>query len=965
MTLLGILAGLAIAVFFVAVVPWMAITGRRDARKAREALQGFQLRLDHLASELAAMRGAATAQPAESLLPRSGPVTLDEALQRVRESRAKPKKAEEPVVGSEAETPADAGASPGQTDPAAGQDKPFASPWTQPSATEGPMRRDGAAPPKQAAAQRDLEEIIGTRWAIWVGGVALALGSLFLVRFTIEAGLLGPRARVLAGFIFSLGLAGAGEALRRGVLLPRIATGPLPAEHAPLALTAAGTVGLFGTVYAAYALYGLIPQALAFAALGAIGFAAMAASALHGQALAGVGLLASYATPLLIGGEGRSRWPLAIFLLAVTAAGLATDRRLKTRWLGWGVVVGVAFWSGLLALFQSGDAIPELVFIVGAAAIFCGLVLVLMQPRYALTRFGDPLPTVALAGLTAAAGLAFAAHDGGPSLHAIACVLAIVLVTETVVRDGRAGVAIIAAALLPIGAILTWPSEAGSPPLFSRVIAGAFVLITTPPRDKLVLDLFALASAAALLTTTLLWQLGRIHPRAPHPRPVAVAMAVAGGLGAPLIAFAWVLRSSGFTQNLVGAAVLAILTAALATATLKLIALSEAEGDENERDIRRIGAGGFGAGAALALGLGIAAALPGLWMAVGFALAAGGVAALNGKRPLPMLRRTVAAFATTAAVRALLSPVFQSEGALPILNSYLAAYALPALVLGGTAWLLSREARDRNVKVTAVCSSAIAALWLVFTIRHAFHGYSMGDALEFGLGESGLYIMIPLVAALGLFLLRVRLGEDAQAGLRKAIAGLNGLGLLLIVFLALLLANPWLGERMSGWPIFDSSLTGFVAPAVALGALAYFGRKTPGWFRGWMTSVNRNLAMLLGYLYVLTQVRVAFAGHARFARALTQQAEHYAYSAATLAFGVLVLAIGFRLGSRPTRMASAVFVLLAVLKIFLFDLSELEGLLRALSFIGLGAVLIGIGLAYQRLLFDKRPGADEPVGAKA
>jgi uncharacterized membrane protein len=40
-----------------------------------------------------------------------------------------------------------------------------------------------------------------------------------------------------------------------------------------------------------------------------------------------------------------------------------------------------------------------------------------------------------------------------------------------------------------------------------------------------------------------------------------------------------------------------------------------------------------------------------------------------------------------------------------------------------------------------------------------------------------------------------------------------------------------------------------------------------------------------------------------------------------------------------------------VLKIFLYDLSDLEGLMRALSFIGLGLVLIGIGLVYQKLVF--------------
>ena len=47
--------------------------------------------------------------------------------------------------------------------------------------------------------------------------------------------------------------------------------------------------------------------------------------------------------------------------------------------------------------------------------------------------------------------------------------------------------------------------------------------------------------------------------------------------------------------------------------------------------------------------------------------------------------------------------------------------------------------------------------------------------------------------------------------------------------------------------------------------------------------------------------------------------------------------------------------MLAVLKVFIIDLSNLEGVMRALSFIGLGLVLIGIGLVYQRFLV-RRPG---------
>lgn len=45
---------------------------------------------------------------------------------------------------------------------------------------------------------------------------------------------------------------------------------------------------------------------------------------------------------------------------------------------------------------------------------------------------------------------------------------------------------------------------------------------------------------------------------------------------------------------------------------------------------------------------------------------------------------------------------------------------------------------------------------------------------------------------------------------------------------------------------------------------------------------------------------------------------------------------------------------------FLFDLAGLEGILRALSFIGLGVVLIGIGLVYQKLVFAK-PESGKPA----
>ena len=59
--------------------------------------------------------------------------------------------------------------------------------------------------------------------------------------------------------------------------------------------------------------------------------------------------------------------------------------------------------------------------------------------------------------------------------------------------------------------------------------------------------------------------------------------------------------------------------------------------------------------------------------------------------------------------------------------------------------------------------------------------------------------------------------------------------------------------------------------------------------------------------------------------------------------------------SAPARIASAIVILLTVGKVFVIDMGGLTGVFRALSFIGLGLVLVGIGWLYQRLLFPPRP----------
>jgi len=107
------------------------------------------------------------------------------------------------------------------------------------------------------------------------------------------------------------------------------------------------------------------------------------------------------------------------------------------------------------------------------------------------------------------------------------------------------------------------------------------------------------------------------------------------------------------------------------------------------------------------------------------------------------------------------------------------------------------------------------------------------------------------------------------------------------------------------------------------------------------------------FAYATFETRRAFHGPAIGWDLQTTDAEYYAYSAVWLLLGLVLLAYGVWRRSREARWASAFFVIVTTFKVFVFDLAGLEGALRALSFLGLGVALIGIGLVYQRVVFAK------------
>jgi uncharacterized membrane protein len=206
-----------------------------------------------------------------------------------------------------------------------------------------------AAAQADAAAARParptIETALGTRWAVWVGGLALALGGIFLVRYSIEAGIFGPEVRLILAAILGIALVGAGELIRRTGF--RVPVEGVANAYVPGILTAAGAFTLFGTIYAAHGIYGFIGPSAAFFLLGAIGIATIAASLIHGQALAGVGVVGSYATPILVSSQAPNHWALFGFVAIVLAAA-----GFIARLRDWRLLMGAAFaGAGLWTLF--------------------------------------------------------------------------------------------------------------------------------------------------------------------------------------------------------------------------------------------------------------------------------------------------------------------------------------------------------------------------------------------------------------------------------------------------------------------------------------------------------------------------------------------------------------------------------------------------------------------------------------
>lgn len=208
-----------------------------------------------------------------------------------------------------------------------------------------------------------LESQLAMRLPIWIGGIALAFAGFFLVKYSIEAGLLSPLVRVMLGGILGLGLVLSGQQIyQKASTRTTLQIGQ--------SLTGAGLAVLYGSLYAATSLYHILPNFLGFVGMIFTTGLAILLSLRQGQPIAFLGLLGGFLTPTMVSAESPSVINLFSYLYILFAALIFLARFKNWGWL-WplaalGAYAWVVLW--LFAYFIPTDGVWLTLFIIAVLA---------------------------------------------------------------------------------------------------------------------------------------------------------------------------------------------------------------------------------------------------------------------------------------------------------------------------------------------------------------------------------------------------------------------------------------------------------------------------------------------------------------------------------------------------------------------------------------------------------------------
>jgi uncharacterized membrane protein len=221
-------------------------------------------------------------------------------------------------------------------------------------------------PPRADVPQGDLERMIGLKWAGWFGAIVLVIGAALGFRYAYDNGWLGAvphSVRLLLMSLAGFGLIAAGEIVLRRV--NRISAA---------GLYGAGTAVLFLVSYAGYEWYGIYARGTAFVLMA---MATVIGVAIAGRArlvsIAVLSLIGGHLAPIILSARAESVVPFLLYLLflQLLALTLCAWRAAHKWWVLRGLALGaMVIWQLVLVGHSTYPVETVLTFAAIYAALF-------------------------------------------------------------------------------------------------------------------------------------------------------------------------------------------------------------------------------------------------------------------------------------------------------------------------------------------------------------------------------------------------------------------------------------------------------------------------------------------------------------------------------------------------------------------------------------------------------------------
>lgn len=749
----------------------------------------------------------------------------------------------------------------------------------------------------------DWYALLQQYWMVILGGICLVFAGIFLVRYTIEHGFLGPRARFILALLFGIGLTVSGEWMRRS---GKLAAG----VHA--ALVASGILVIYSALLVGLHIYSLYSAEAAFITMALVSVLSMMLALKHGPLMAGMGLLGAYLVPILVSTGSQNIEAALLYSLLVTAGSLWLQRYVYRSWLWWGTWLGALGWF-LISLDLPGQA-------QGLRAVYLA---VLGYACIALPFSGLKLATI---------------DAGKPSGRRVYQQIAAVY------------------ALLTLAMILILRIEHLNELSYPALVALPVVAMLSVRRNMPLLQLLPWLTLLPFVVDLISVDMGFVDWR------VTIA-AMDSALRAPYVTLLLILsgvsivigvievlrgRSAGYWASLA----LFVPLAALLLAYIRLTGFSG--GLEwgvptlavallywflLDRWRRRKGDDAVVAALTLASQTAVALAffmmLSQVTLTLVLALQLVAVALIDRKMQLPVMPYVIKALLLLIVVRLTFNPwIFIYDVSSEVV---LLAYAG---ALAGS-FIAGRIIRDRGELKVWLDSGSAHLLVLALAVFTRYFIYD-GDifAATFNLTEASVYVSS--WSAIGMVYEWKARRLDHYQPWYRGIALLHiGAAAAIFVFYNLLMHNPlWSVEAIGDTPVFNLILLAYGLPVV-LAALVY-----------WRLPEYRLLAGLIALvgLFVFMTIEVRHLWHGGIDPSYpVLDGELYTYSLVWLLYSVVLLVYSAVKANDDAQRAGMVMLVLVVLKVFLWDMGDLDGLWRVVSFLGLGLALLGIAYLFNRL----------------